>query len=120
MAISRRSTVLAAAGDLKRSLGFRSPFCVAIGLVVAQNVMVALLNGAGQGGWAFLAVLLFAYLLTLCYASSFAELALMFPRAGTLSTYSAPTLRWPWGTFRPSWRPSAATSWWPSSAPPLN
>ena len=52
---------MAAAGDLKRSLGFRSLFCVAIGLVVAQNVTVALLNGAGQGGWAFLAVLLFAF-----------------------------------------------------------
>ena len=88
MATSGQSTNLAAAGDLKRILNFRSLFCVAIGLVVAQNVMVALLNGAGQGGWAFLAVLLFAYLLTLCYASSFAELALMFPRAGTLSTYT--------------------------------
>ena len=88
MATPGKSTALAAAGDLKRILGFRSLFCVAIGLVVAQNVMVALLNGAGQGGWAFLAVLLFAYLLTLCYASSFAELALMFPRAGTLSTYT--------------------------------
>jgi len=47
-----------------------------------------MLQGAGLAGYGFLVPLGIGYMLALSYAFSFSELALMFPRAGTLSTYT--------------------------------
>lgn len=72
----------------KRSLGFKALLAVAIGLVVSQGVMVIMLQGAGLSGVGFLLAMAAGFLLALSYVFSFSELALMFPRAGTLSTYT--------------------------------
>jgi len=50
--------------------------------------MLVMLQGAGLAGYGFLVPLGIGYVLALSYAFSFSELALMFPRAGTLSTYT--------------------------------
>ncbi|NIB41089.1 APC family permease [Pseudomaricurvus alkylphenolicus] len=75
-------------GTLKQVLGFRSLVAVAIGLVVSQGVMVMILQGIGLGGLGFLIPLTIAFLLAIAYAFSFSELALMLPKAGSLSTYT--------------------------------
>ena len=74
--------------SFNRTLGFRALLGVAIGLVVSQGVMVIMLRGAGFSGLGFFIAMGFGYLLALSYVFSFSELALMFPRAGTLSTYT--------------------------------
>jgi len=73
---------------LRRVLGLGSLVSVAVGLVVSQGVMVLMLQGAGMAGLGFFIPLLLAYLLALTYALSFSELALMVPRAGSLSSYT--------------------------------
>ncbi|BAQ75354.1 MULTISPECIES: APC family permease [Pseudomonas] len=75
-------------GGLRRVLGLGSLVSVAVGLVVSQGVMVLMLQGAGMAGLGFFIPLLLAYLLALTYALSFSELALMVPRAGSLSSYT--------------------------------
>lgn len=72
----------------RASLGLPPLLAVAIGLVVSQGVMVLVLQGAGMAGIGFLIPLSMAFLLALCYAVSFSELALMIPRAGSLSSYT--------------------------------
>ena len=74
--------------SFRRTLGFRALLSVAVGLVVSQGVMVIMLQGAGIAGIGFFIPMALGYLLALSYACSFAELSLMFPRAGTLSTYT--------------------------------
>ncbi|MBA1200787.1 APC family permease [Pseudomonas capeferrum] len=71
-----------------RKLGLTSLLAVAIGLVVSQGVMVLMLQGVGIAGFGFIIPLAIAWLLALCYACSFSELALMMPRSGGLSTYT--------------------------------
>ncbi|WP_095147698.1 APC family permease [Pseudomonas sp. Irchel s3a18] len=77
----------AQAGPRKR-LGFSALLAVAVGLVVSQGVMVLMLQGAGIAGMGFIVPLALAWLLALSYACSFSELALMIPRAGSLSSYT--------------------------------
>ena len=79
---------VAAGGRSARSLGLGALLSVAIGLVVSQGVMVLMLQGAGLAGPAFLVPLFLAFLLALTYIVSFSELALMIPRAGSLSSYT--------------------------------
>ncbi len=93
---------------LRRVLGLGPLLAVAIGLVVSQGVMVLMLQGAGTAGLGFIVPLGVAYLLALSYAFSFSELALMIPRAGSLSSYTEVAI----GHFRRSWRPFPATWWW--------
>ena len=73
---------------LKKILGFPSLFAAAIGLVVAQSCFVSVLQGVGNGGATFFIALNIAFLLTLCYAATYAELSLMMPKAGSISTYT--------------------------------
>ncbi len=74
---------------LKRVLGLRSLFIISIGLVVSQSSVVAILQGAGLGGGTFLIAIFMAFLLTLCYISTYSELSLMMPKAGSIATYTA-------------------------------
>lgn len=74
---------------LKRVLGLTSLFIITIGLVVSQTSVVSILQGAGLGGGSFFVAILIAFILTLCYISTYSELALMMPKAGSISTYTA-------------------------------
>ncbi len=74
---------------LKRVLGPVSLFIIAIGIVVSQTSVVSILQGAGLGGGEFLFAIIIAFILTLCYISTYAELALIMPKAGSISTYTA-------------------------------
>jgi amino acid transporter len=74
---------------LKRVLGFPALFVIAIGVVTAQSCFVSTLIGAGIGGATFFIAILIAFILTLCYASTYSELSLMMPKAGSISTYTA-------------------------------
>ena len=74
---------------LKKVLGFPSLFIIAIGLVVSQGSVVSILQGVGIGGGSFFIAILIAYILTLCYIATYSELALMMPKAGSISTYTA-------------------------------
>jgi amino acid transporter len=69
-------------------LGLRSLFAVSIGVIVAQQAMVSLLQGIGIGGWGFVAALLVAFMIALANAMAYAEMALMIPSAGSLSSYA--------------------------------
>jgi len=69
-------------------LGLRPLFAVSIGVVVAQQAMVSLLQGMGIGGWGFVAALLIAFAIALANAMAYAEMALMIPSAGSLSSYA--------------------------------
>lgn len=71
-----------------KKLGLSALLAVAIGLVVSQGVMVLMLQGVGIAGAGFIVPLALAWLLALSYACSFSELALMIPRAGSLSSYT--------------------------------
>lgn len=82
------SAPAATPGGLRRVLGLGSLLAVAVGVVVSQGVMVLMLQGVGIAGLGFLIPLGLAYLLALTYAFSFSELALMIPRAGSLSSYT--------------------------------
>ena len=72
----------------RAALGLKSLLAVAVGLVVSQGVMVIMLQGVGIAGAAYIVPLTIAWVLALCYAASFSELALMIPRAGSLSAYT--------------------------------
>jgi len=72
----------------RRVLGLGSLLAVAVGLVVSQGVMMLMLQGVGMAGIAFLIPLFMGFILALTYALSFSELALMIPRAGSLSSYT--------------------------------
>ena len=74
---------------LKKVLGLGSLFIIAIGLVVSQASVVSILQGAGLGGGAFFIAIFIAFILTLCYIATYSELALMMPKAGSISTYTA-------------------------------
>lgn len=64
----------------------------AVGVVVVQSTMISMLNGAGIGGVNFLVAIGLSALLALSYVLSFAELALMLPRAGSVSAYTEAAL----------------------------
>ena len=88
--ISLAPTLAAERPDAKprTRLGLGALLAVAIGLVVSQGVMVLMLQGAGIAGLGFLIPLTLAFFLALTYVMSFSELALMIPRAGSLSSYT--------------------------------
>jgi amino acid transporter len=69
-------------------LGFWQLFATSIGVVVSQVTIVALLQGVGIGGWGFMAALAVASCLAFANAMAYAEMALMMPSAGSLSSYA--------------------------------
>jgi amino acid transporter len=81
-----------AQSELKRILGLRSLFAIAVGVVVAQVAFVSVLQGVGIGGANFFVALVIAFILALFYVFTFAELALMLPKAGSLSMYTEVSL----------------------------
>lgn len=68
-------------------LGFGARFAVAIGVIVAQSTLVSLLQAVGIAGWGFVGALAIGVALMLANSATFAELALMMPRANGLSAY---------------------------------
>ncbi|MCY1283556.1 Serine/threonine exchanger SteT [compost metagenome] len=88
--------VMPAATDAGRpatkGIGFATMIAICIGVVVVQGAMMSALQGMGFGGLGFLAAFAVAFVLAQCYVQSFAELALMFPQAGTLATYTQKAL----------------------------
>lgn len=73
---------------LKRTLGLPALFAAAVGAVVAQVVFVSILQGVGIGGASFFVAILIAFVLTLCYVFTYSELALLLPKAGSISSYT--------------------------------
>lgn len=74
--------------ELNRTLGFWSCLAVGVGLVVASTTLVSLGQGMGLAGGGFLYAMILAWSLQFFSAMSFAELACMMPRAGSLSSYT--------------------------------
>jgi len=74
---------------LRKVLGLPALFIITIGLVVSQTSVVSVLQGAGLGGGSFFIAILIAFILTQCYISTYSELALMMPKAGSISTFTA-------------------------------
>ncbi len=87
--ITLKSEKQAVTKGLKKVLGLRSLFIITIGLVVSQASVVTILQGAGLGGGTFFIAIFIAFILTLCYISTYSELALIMPKAGSISTYTA-------------------------------
>jgi amino acid transporter len=75
-------------GAPKALLGRWQLFAAAIGVTVAQLGMVAMGQGMALGGWGFFVALGIIFLLTLANAMAYAEMALMMPTAGSLSSYA--------------------------------
>lgn len=77
---------------LKRGLGFWGAYSTSVGLVVSGTAMVALGNGFGTGGLAFV-VPAFAGLVIITLVSfSYSELASMMPGGGMIGEYTLPAL----------------------------
>ena len=68
-------------------LGFAPLFAVAIGVIVAQSTIVSLLQAVGIAGWGFAGAMALGWLLMLANSATYAELALMMPRAEGISAY---------------------------------
>lgn len=68
-------------------LGFAALFSVAIGVIVAQSTIVSLLQAVGIAGWGYVGALAIGFALMLCNSATYAELALMMPRATGISAY---------------------------------
>lgn len=92
--MSRQTESGARSQETGRAGTLRLPAMVAtaVGVVVVQSTMISMLNGAGIGGINFLLAIGFSALLALSYVLSFAELALMLPRAGSVSAYTETAL----------------------------
>jgi amino acid transporter len=73
--------------DTARGLGMAALFSVAIGVIVAQSTLVSMLQAVGIAGWGFVGALAIGYGLMLCNSATYAELALMMPRATGIGTY---------------------------------
>jgi amino acid transporter len=63
-------------------------FAASIGVIVAQLGMVSLLQGVGIGGWGFIVAMCIAFVLAMTNAMAYAEMALMMPKASSLSSYA--------------------------------
>lgn len=72
----------------KKTLSLFDLVAVAVGLVLSQGVMVIILQGFGLSGISFFIPLAIGFLLAMTYAASFAELAMLIPRNGSISNYS--------------------------------
>ncbi|MCL4698360.1 MAG: APC family permease [Burkholderiaceae bacterium] len=81
-----------AASAARRGRGVRALFAAAIGVIVAQIGMVSVLQGLGIAGWGFVVALGIAFALALANALAYAELSLMLPSAGSLSTFAEAAL----------------------------
>jgi len=68
-------------------LGLAALLSVAIGVIVGQSTLVSLLQSAGMAGWGFLGAMAIGCVLMLINSATFAELALLMPRAGGLGGY---------------------------------
>lgn len=75
-----------------KTLGFFALFSIAIGVIVSQTSTVSLLQAVGIGGTGFFIAYGLAFLLSICNALSYAELALSLPQAGSISTYAEVTV----------------------------
>ncbi|NTU60229.1 MAG: APC family permease [Deltaproteobacteria bacterium] len=75
-------------GLKKNVLGFPSLFAAAVGLCVASTTLVMLCQGYGLAGYGFVLATGIALVLMICQCFSFSELALMLPRAGSISSYT--------------------------------
>lgn len=75
-------------GAQAKKLGFLTMMAICVGVVIVQGSMISATQGIGLGGMAFIAAMCVAFLLAQFNAMSFSELALMFPQAGTLGTYT--------------------------------
>lgn len=69
------------------SLGLLTLLAVAVGVIVAQSTMVSLLQATAIGGWGFVGAMAVGVALMLCNSATYAELALMMPRASGMSAY---------------------------------
>ncbi|SDI16848.1 APC family permease [Alteribacillus bidgolensis] len=78
--------------QLKRSLGLWAAVAAAVGIVVSSSAMVSLGEGFGIGGQGFIFAMVFALVLNLCVAFTFAELSGILPRAGGLNRYTLPAM----------------------------
>lgn len=85
-------TLPSAATAPAKSMGAATLAAVIVGVAISQLALVGLLQGVGMAGqtplWLLGLAFLFAYLLALSYAASFAELSLMIPSRGGLCTYT--------------------------------
>ena len=86
-------SVIPAAADIhpvaaKNKIHLLTMISICVGLVIVQGSMISSTQGIGLGGSGFLVAILIAFAISQCNAMSFAELALMFPHAGTLATYT--------------------------------
>lgn len=69
-------------------LGFMALFSAAIGVIVAQIGMVSSAQGIGIGGSGFIIALGIAYAISLANAFAYAEMSLMLPSQGSLSSFA--------------------------------
>lgn len=72
----------------RAGLGRLALFAAATGAVVAQLGMVTTAQGVAIGGWGFYAALGIIFLIALANMLAYAEMALMMPNAGSLSSYA--------------------------------
>lgn len=86
------ATAVPALAPSSGGLGFRALFAAAIGVIVAQIGMVSVLQGVGIAGWGFLAALAIAYALAMANVLAYAEMSLMMPSAGSLSSFAEAAL----------------------------
>lgn len=70
------------------ALGVRALFAAAIGVIVGQLGMVAVLQGIGIGGAGFVIAMFAAFMLAIANAMTYAEMALMMPQARSLGSYT--------------------------------
>ena len=75
-----------------KTLGFSALFSISVGVIVGQTGAVSMLQALGIAGAGFFIAYAFAFLLAVCNALTFAELALTLPGAGSISTYAEVTL----------------------------
>ena len=73
-------------------LRFSALFAAAIGVIVAQISMVSAVQGIGIGGWGFIAALAIALAISLANAFAYAEMSLMLPSQGSLSSFAEAAL----------------------------
>lgn len=72
----------------QKKLSLLDLVAIAVGLVLSQGVMVIILQGFGISGISFFIPLLIGFVLAMTYVASFAELALLIPKNGSISNYS--------------------------------
>jgi amino acid transporter len=87
-ALPSMSNVTHPAVTPRRKIHLLTMISICVGLVIVQGSMISATQGMGLGGSGFIAAMVLAFVISQCNAMTFAELALMFPHAGTLATYT--------------------------------